>query len=343
LTLAEQLQLPEVFVDALISKGLVLSVQGRLGEARILLEAAMRRAHAEDLPAGELRAGNNLGAAIEASDRYAEAFDLAEKLIPLARRRGDRRWESALHAGVVVQLVLLGRWEEAIHIDTEVRPHAVGEFLLASLLWVALIGYERGELEEADARLHELESVRESANIQFRINFAVIEARSLRAHGHFTEALGVAQHALDDALGAEVSIVDTSMKVALVEAVEAALALGDLDAAERLLALPEALSPGQLTPLLQANAARLRARLDAARGEHDGVDERFRLAENMCSEFSLVFQQAVAQLEHAEWLAGRGRALEANALAAEAEETFEQLRAAPWIERAHRMRVSSFA
>jgi class 3 adenylate cyclase len=342
LTLAEQLQLPEVFVDALVSKGIVLLGPGRLDEGRILLEAAMRRAQAEDLPAGELRAGNNLGVVIEASDRYAEAVELIDKLLPLARRRGDRRWESTLHAGAVVQLVLLGRWDEAMRVDAEEEPNSGAEFVKATLLPVLLIGYERGGLADADARLREAEMLRESSNIQFRLNFGVVEARSLRAHGRFAEALVTSQQAMDEA-GDELPIMDTAMKLALVEAVEAALALADLYAAERLLALPESLSPGQLTPFLQANAARLRARLDAARGAHDGVDERFRLAENMCSEFSLVFHEAVTRLEHAEWLAGRGQALEANALAAEAEETFEQLRAAPWLERARRMRVSSFA
>src|SRR6266576_3508595 len=47
---------------ALSSKAIVLLNQGRLAEARILLEAAAARAHAEQLYASALRAENNLAA-----------------------------------------------------------------------------------------------------------------------------------------------------------------------------------------------------------------------------------------------------------------------------------------
>lgn len=65
--------------------------------------------------------------------------------------------------------------------------------------------------------------------------------------------------------------------------------------------------PRELTPFLHANAARLRARLDAAHGNHDHVEERFRTAASVFREFSLVFHLAVTQLEHAEWLRGFAR------------------------------------
>jgi len=340
LTLAERLQLPEVFVEALTSKGLVLNAQGRLEEARILLEAAMQRARAEDLSASELRAGNNLAVVIEASDRYAEAIELCERLRTLARRRGDRRWESAIRTGSVQDLVMLGRWDEALQVAAEEEPSAVGEFARATLLPVAVVHCGRGELDRAEAWLADVASARESANFQFQILFASVEAHVLRARGRSGEALTAAQRGLEAGSG-EASMADVSMKMALVEGVEAALATSDLDAAERLLAIPESLAPGELTPVLQANAARLRARLDAARGEHERVDERFRFAANMCREFSLVFYEAVARLEHADWLAGRGRAEEADVFAAEAEAAFAELKAAPWLESAQRLRAAA--
>ena len=78
----------------------------------------------------------------------------------------------------------------------------------------------------------------------------------------------------------------------------------------------------------------LGARLDAARGKHERVDERFRAAAALFREFGLVFHLAVTQLEHGEWLAGQSRADEAEPLLAEARETFERLQATPWLERA---------
>jgi hypothetical protein len=50
-------------------------------------------------------------------------------------------------------------------------------------------------------------------------------------------------------------------------------------------------------------------------------------------EFGFVFYLAVTQLEHGEWLVGEGRDTEAEPLLSEARETFERLRAAPWLER----------
>jgi len=124
--------------------------------------------------------------------------------------------------------------------------------------------------------------------------------------------------------------------MAWVEACEAALVLPDLDKADRLLAIPETLDPGQLTPLLHAHSLRLRARLDAARDNHQQVDERFRTATAVYREFDLTFHQAVSQLEHADWLTSNHRADEAEPLLTDAHHTFERLQATPWRERTAR-------
>ncbi|MGH7540092.1 MAG: hypothetical protein ACRELC_03740, partial [Gemmatimonadota bacterium] len=334
----ERLQLPEVFVEALTSKALVLLTQGRLIEARIQLEAAAARAHAEQLYAGEFRAANNLGVVLEASDRYAEALDALAGVLALARRRGDRRWESILSTGRIVQYVLLGRWDEALATAAEEEPQVADELSRGQLLPVALIHCERGELEPARALLASADTLRDSDNPQARAGYAGVEARLLRSEGHDSEALAAAERAL--ATLGELAITDTQVKQGLVEATEAAFALRDLDKAEELLAIPEALDPGQLTPFLQANAGRLRARLDAARGNHDQVEERFRSAASLCREFGLVFHLAVTQLEHAEWLTGQGRADEAQPLLAEARQTFDRLQATPWLERAAQLTPS---
>jgi hypothetical protein len=130
------------------------------------------------------------------------------------------------------------------------------------------------------------------------------------------------------------------MKIGLVEAVEAALAVPDLDKAEQLLSIPESLDPGELTSFLQANAARLGARLDAARGRQERVDERFRAAAALFREFGVVFHLAVTQLEHGEWLAGQGRGDEADPLLTEAHQTLERLEAHPWLERVEAARAA---
>ena len=164
-----------------------------------------------------------------------------------------------------------------------------------------------------------------------RAGYAGAEARLLRAHRQPAQALAAAEPAL--ATLGELSVTSAKIKTALVEATEAALALPDLDKAEQLLAIPETLDPGQLTPLLHAHSLRLRARLDAAHDNHQHVDEHFRAATALYQEFNLTFHQAVSQLEHADWLITQNRSEEAQPSLAEARQIFEQLQATPWLER----------
>ena len=78
--------------------------------------------------------------------------------------------------------------------------------------------------------------------------------------------------------------------------------------------------------MLEAHAHRFRAKLS-------GDDAEFRAATARFRELGLTFWLAVTLLEHGELLAGQGRGADAEPLLAEAREIFEELRAAPWLER----------
>jgi len=331
LTLAERLQLPEIFVQALTSKAVVLLYQGRLTEARILLEAAAARAEAEQVYATALRASQNLAAVLEASDRYAEVLEMTRRSLVLARRRGNRRMESILRTGDLGPLFLLGRWDEALTIAAEEEPTVAGELARGQMLPIASIHFERGDLEAGRAVLRASDTLRDSDNWQLRAGYAMEEARLLRAEGRPAEALAAVERMF--ATVSELTATETAIKASLVEATDAAVEVPDLDKAEELLAIPESLDPGELTAFLGASTARLRARVDAARGNHERVEERFRTAASLFREFGLVFYVAVTQLEHAEWLMSQGRAYDAEPLLAEARQTFERLQASPWLQR----------
>jgi tetratricopeptide (TPR) repeat protein len=339
LTLAERLQLPEVFVEALTSKGLVLAAQERLAEARILLEAAAASAEAEQLYASELRTRNNLAVVLANFDRNTEMLESLERALALARRRGDPRWESLLRTAMLTPWLLLGRWQQALAIAAEEDPHAASETARVQLLDAALMHCERGDLGAAGTLLAAAARFADSDSLQTRVGYSGVEARLLRAQGQDAEAVAAAERGLENL--SELGITDAYIKRALVEAIEAALALRDLDKAEQLLAIPEELDPGQLTPVLQAQASSLRARLDAARGSHDRVEERLSTAVALFREFGLIFHQAVTQLEHAEWLTSQGRADEAEQHLSEAHETFDHLEAGPWLERVEAARAGS--
>ena len=131
--------------------------------------------------------------------------------------------------------------------------------------------------------------------------------------------------------------VSESVKNGFGEALEAALALGDLDKAEELIGRIESLKAGAQPPFLRAQAARFRARLSAAQGESDGVEQQFKTAAQIFREYGIPLWLAFTLLEHAEWLADQRRPDEAGPLAAEAREIFERLEATPWVERAGRV------
>ena len=121
---------------------------------------------------------------------------------------------------------------------------------------------------------------------------------------------------------------------ALPEAVEAACSLGDVQRAEEILAELEGLYPGELTPSMRAQRERLRAKVDIAKGQLEGVERRLQNAANEFRAIPMPFWLGVTLLEHAEWLVGQDRGEEATPLKSEAIAIFEGLRARPWLERA---------
>jgi class 3 adenylate cyclase len=331
LGLAERLGLPEVFVEGLNTRALVLRFGARTAESRILLEAAVSRAHDEQLYRSELRARNNLMALLQSADRITDMPGLGERAVALARRRGDRGWEARIHASLIVVYYMLGRWDEALAIEAQWDAPTTDDMLRAELLNAAPIRCERGELERADAIVAGAETLRRHDNPEMRANFGWLEARRLRAHARPGEALVVAEQTLET-LDVR-NVVDPYMKVLRIEACEAAIDFGDLEATERLLAVPESLARGETTPMLEGQTWRLRARLQAARGDDDRVHERFSAAAARFQEFGFVFYEAVTLLEHAEWLLGQARTEDAAPLFDDARATFQRLRATPWLAR----------
>jgi class 3 adenylate cyclase/tetratricopeptide (TPR) repeat protein len=335
LELAEALKLPEVLTQALTTKGVVLTRQNRLEEARILLDGALTLAHEHDIPAAAIRASNNLAVVFESSDRYGDALAIADGAAAIARRIGDRNWESMLFAGPISALVLLGQWDEALTREAEIN--AAGMVAVEHLL-VHLIEIDcwRGNVEQARSRLERSAELKTHESVDYAMSYQLHSAQLLRTEGK----LRAAQEALEQVLAArsELGISYLHVKLGFVEALECAFELGDTGKLEQLLEMIEALRPGERPPLLGAHAVRFRAKLagDAAAAEKD-----FRRAADIFRERELIFWLAVTELEQAEWLIRRGRADDAQPLLANARETFKQLEAEPWLERVDTARIAT--
>ena len=324
LELAEALRLPEVFAQALTSKSVFYTYRNRLEEARILLEGALERALAGDLHAAAVRAFNNLAVVLESSDRYIEAVDMTDRALELARRVGDRVWEGIFLGGPISGLTLLGRWDEALARVAVVEDMG-GQGIDASLTSpVVEILCQRGDPAAARAWLDKNAAMRGDEDIQSRTGYLLAEAQVLRAEGKLREALELAEEVI--AVHSTLGITFLTMKLGVVEALEAAFALGEADKVRELLALVDDLRPGDRPPLLEAHAHRFRGKLAGDEGEFAAAAAAF-------LELSLRFSLAVTLLEHGELLVEQGRADEAEPLLAEARETFAELGAPPWLDR----------
>ena len=335
LELAEALKLPEVLTQALTTKGSVLNRRSRPDEGRILLDGALAIALEHDLPAAAIRASNNLAVVHESSDRYADALAIADRAAVIARRVGDRGWEALLFAGPISSLVLLGRWDEALARAKEVEA---GEILLPfNHLLVHLVEIDcwRGDIERARNRLEQCANLKNHESLEYSTAYVVHEALVRRTEGDLRAALAVVEPVLE--ARSDVGISNLLVKLGFVEAIECAFEVGDHGRLEELLEIIDGLRQGERPPLLEAHAARFRAKLA---GDAPAAERSFRRAAGMFSERGLVFWHAVTQLEHAEWLVGQERVDDAQPLLADARETFKRLEAKPWLKRVDAVRVA---
>jgi class 3 adenylate cyclase/tetratricopeptide (TPR) repeat protein len=331
LRLAERLGLEELFVHALTSRAISVVHEGRFVESRILLEAAAELARERDFHLAWSRAANNLAVALQDADLYAEMLELSDAIEAQARQMGDRESLANCRLGIVTVLTAIGNWSDALAREAEAEALGASSFAGVELVDLSRIRCERGELAEAEETLRSFEWTRYAEQVELKSLFQSCAARVLRAQGKPAEALAEAEQGFSHR--EELSITSMRVKLCLVEALEAAFALGDLTRAEELLANIETLQPGEMTPLLRGHGARFRALLDSRQGRDDAVDGNFLTAEAVFRESSIAFYLAATQLEHAEWLLAQSRTAAAEPLLDEARETFERLGARPWLER----------
>ncbi len=332
LELAEALWLPEVLAQGLNTKGHIIAAShSRLEEGLALTQRAQALALEYELAAAALRASNNLADLLAQRDRCEEAAAELERGLALARRVGDRFWESVLLAELSFSLGVTGSWQEALACREQVPEERLADAGLAFIGALPQLLVARGAPGEARRLLSHYARFEVGADVQDRAAYRGAEAVVLRAEGKQREALAAAEEALA-AIG-ELGVTSQPIKVAFLEALEAALALEERERVEQLLEQIETLPPGRLAPSLRAHAVRFRARMAAADRDDAQAEVGFAAAASTFREFGLPFWLAVTLLEHGEWLAGQDRAAEAEPLLAEAREIFERLEARPWLER----------
>ena len=246
------------------------------------------------------------------------------------RRRGSRTGEWSLLAETTYPLYMLGRWDEALAATAEVPEEKLRAALTMSILDAALeIHVHRGDPDEARRLLGFFEHLAEATDVQDRSGYKSALAVVLRAEGRLAEALEVGVESAELSRSS-FGMRTQSVKQGLVEAIEAALALGGPERAAELVGVidadpvgaPPAVPDGASGPIPRAPGG---PTTPAAAG-FEAAEERFRT-------IGVVFWLAVTQLEHGAWLVGHGRGEDAGPLLAEARETLERLAATPWLDR----------
>jgi class 3 adenylate cyclase/tetratricopeptide (TPR) repeat protein len=333
LDLAERLDLAEPLSQALNTKATLLSSIGRKQESDAILRYALQLALDNGLSGAALRAYNNLITTLEYQDRYDEALAVAAAGLDLARRTGDTRWESGLLANTLAPLFLAGRWDELLQ-----RIADIGQFEGLAIFSgdagvAAVVHAHQGDLARARALVDATSTQASSPDLQNRIIYWCWLAGVLQAEGDPRQALVAAEAAIEAAEGLPPAFIGN--KLALVEAIEGALDLGDDAKAAQLLERMERLRPGETTEFFLAQTARFRARI-ASMSDGAGVEGLFGEATGRFRRVGAAFWLAITLLEHGEWLVAQARVAEAGAVFGEAEEIFSRLRARPWLERVAR-------
>jgi class 3 adenylate cyclase/tetratricopeptide (TPR) repeat protein len=333
--IAEGLLLPEVLSQALNTKAVVLyGFRGRNREGFALLKFALEVALENELSSTALRAYYNLADISAQSDQHREAADFCASGLALARRVGNRFWELNM-LGQFYSLLALGEWDllldRAGQMPAEKAAENRGAYV-GFLIVVPRIHLLRGDVDAAKRAVALFPTPDATADVQEQVAYQAGLAMISRTEGSPSDGLRFAERALgfEETLGARTD----AWKEAFIEAVETSFELGDLARVERFLHRIESDKPGVRSRYLEAHSFRFRARLAAARGDDERAEQNFKNAVGSFVEMEVPFWAAGAQLEHAEWLAERGRGGEAQPLLAEAVPVFERLRAQPFVDRA---------
>jgi len=319
--LAESLGSVEVLARALSAKS--LAIEGRRPEEALALrkhQLSLAREH--DLPELEGNALFNLSDLCFGRDRYEEALSYLADALVVMRRRGARAHEWSTIAETSYPLFMLGRWDEALAAFAEVPEDRLLDALTTSFLSsIPEIRIYRGDVSGARSLLTVYATHGESPDLQDKTGYEATAAAVARAEGRLEDALALGSRAAQVARNA--SETNQSIKLAIVEAIEAAIGLGEHDKAEELVSSIEAVPPGLRSPYLTSQALRFRARLAKS---DEAATESFEAAAGRFRELGVVFWLAVTLLEH-------GERTSDDSLLDEAREIFERLEARPWLER----------
>jgi tetratricopeptide (TPR) repeat protein len=327
---AQALDLPDAVLSGLLSiRGVAHGMASRPVQAIANLREAVRRAESAQDSAAAARALLNLADQLISIDAPA-AVEATRASLAHCRRIGFRYVMRFGAANLIHALLLTGDWDSA----RQAYATAVDEDELGDGLAVAQSGAVLHALSGDRGRLAGTLDVVErsdSEDPQDLANSATAMAVAAALGGDHAQAFSHAMEALrhGEALGLRNDAVRWAWSIG----VDAALAMGELADANRLLGWLDEHPAGHIPPVLRAERLRLVARCRAAEGEPEtaaAFDAAVKALRDVCSPFHL----AVGLLDHAEHLAATTDPRRARELAVEAQAIARELGAGSLLERA---------
>ncbi len=259
----------------------------------------------------------------------AAAAEAARTAAGHLRRAGARDYLAITLFNLGQALMMLGDWDAAeaeLAQAADADGLAGNETIVTHQAWLAAM---RGDADRAQTMLAALPDTRASQEPQVQAQVSAVEAFTEAARRRPEAALRHARVTLAHA-GA-VGLGHDALRWAWPLAARTAWELGDTRAVRALLAMVDALQPGQLIPVLRAERDLARARLASDNSENG---DEFAAAVTGLRELSTPYHLAHGLLDHAAVLTRRGEAEAAAQAVDEATAIAVKLRCQPLLDRA---------
>jgi len=307
------------------TRGVFLGLAGRRPQSIAYLRESARLATqaGDNLSLG--RTLNNLSHAVAPTDPAAAA-EAARTAAGHLRRTGARDYLAITIFNLSQVLLMLGEWDAAeaeLGQAADADGLAGNEAIIACQAWLAAL---RGDADRAEAMMAVAPDMRATEEPQSQALISIVDVFIAAARRQAEIVLRGAR-----AIVAYVGILGATHEAtrwAWPLAVRAAWELDDTATIHELLAVLDALQPGQLPPMLRAERDLVRARLASGNGD------QFTAAIASLRELSTPYHLAHGLLDYAEKLTGLGQAEAAAAAADEAAAIAVQLRCQPLLDRA---------
>ncbi|MEO5985542.1 MAG: adenylate/guanylate cyclase domain-containing protein [Candidatus Limnocylindria bacterium] len=314
---AESHGLIEETIQLLITRGVSLSNVGRPVEAISSLTGVLALAERHNLSNSVLRTLINLSHVLEPDDPKA-GHEAARNGIDKARRWGQRRGLRYLIGNACDSAISIGDWDWALELVTE----EIGQDPEpAERLWFGAIAVQinaaRGEM--VDEQVAELTALAADSDDPQYLGTATIAAMAAaEAAGRWRELAAMIEPALQIEQGAADAVPPIGVR--------AALRLGDVDTAQRLLEVSMTARPGRRT---NADRAAIRGAIAALGGNRADARAEYLEALRGFREIDLAWTHAVTALDAV--VAGVLDPSERARVADEVRTTFERLGAKAYL------------